>query len=1360
MAGYEHEPVPQRAGHCIAGRLPALQTTRGGASVTLPVQAPPEGDWTRTSNGKLYCRPGHFKVGVTDLRLGRRKGRKPGQKGSYFLSDLPPPGRASPEDCAAAAEGIPQTTGAERTGTELIPKTAGVFDMAVWGPQGCDTRQKAQLESWMRQYNDEQVAFSSVATWAEVVLRRVASDTAHLARPNPLRTAVCCMLLDRVTALFGRYDVLLRKLKNEIFASIYNDWPDNSELPDKDDTLVQLLPLPGQPQRRGAGADGAAPAAAHAGGEPAEPQSPRGRSPTSRGLEDEEDDDDASVGHQRKPPSAASTARRQRQSKARSRRHLASAEPPPHEPATVTNLNNKSTYFQVIRQLLWSKDSALTVCRDRSELPITDVLNAAISRWQVSLVRLYFLGWRKVGEDQRSKKRRVRVFAEKLFARKNRDCKKTTFYGWRDAVRQKKMELEEQKEGERNTVLNVKMAQRAKHYEDQCRRLRSERDVYAIEFQRCTQSMREMTRLLENFRALNAETRSEREREEEEAAAAAEREVAAAAASAEVAKEHTPEEAAAAAPATDAGAPSEEGRRASAQSAPSAAGGAEGSEVPAAEDAAAGVEDGEVEVERTAEEIEHDLKRVNEKAAEMVRRVERNQGSVRRTIAELGRVQDDDAHHAAARRRPEPEKKDTDAPQRPHFSAVLHWVNMHVHSLRGPCRRVTNFVTDFRNCHNYAYLLHTLGAAVSHPHLVKDCTDPKGDEVKKAEMVISAAEVLLGESLASVIKPTDILKAKAQKNANMIFMLYGKFATKDPITEADFAARDQQESAGRSRPPSQGSSRDVHSAKSSGAGRASDSGSEEAIACVVPTEEDYARWYAESSGDDEPGQAEQRSGLVMAGAAPGEVPELRAGTGTERALQHNLSAITSGLAGTVTFGDILAGRGIASQGRDASTVNGSFAAQLHGGGSAAQLPTASKLQRYLNRVRREDSHHFLLVWLNGELPGAPPAESFAQDLRSFERYAMLLHALRPAAFPLGAELAAAPFATLRSAVIQGLRALGVSVHPPDPPRAPDGGTLSPAAEMASLERERQQHMVFLAALYAALVPEQQGDSDAEEEPSPRPAAVGDIFDISLSRAAALHALGGLPPREREEAADDCAAVLRQHAQQLRRVLLHYAATRGGVDGSSPAGVLTRAAWGELCADCGIDAVTTRWPPGGPQPLSTAAACLLRAAAAQRARGPAGQQLRRLLERQILRRADCGEHAAFTSAVDSSAVQAVLQRHSKEIDAIFAAHAAEDPTLGRKVLSGSAFLNLLAEARLYDASFTAAAAGGAMAHAQSDDGGLSRHEFGHALAAVGAIRCPTPWLSLAQRLHSFLSSQLLPRYAASAAARGRTPPPGH
>lgn len=78
--------------------------------------------------------------------------------------------------------------------------------------------------NWKKMLDTEKDRFNSVSTWGQLMLQKVVRETANLPSPNPLRTAVSCMLLHRIAPLMGTGEDLMHQLLHEVFNSIYFSW--------------------------------------------------------------------------------------------------------------------------------------------------------------------------------------------------------------------------------------------------------------------------------------------------------------------------------------------------------------------------------------------------------------------------------------------------------------------------------------------------------------------------------------------------------------------------------------------------------------------------------------------------------------------------------------------------------------------------------------------------------------------------------------------------------------------------------------------------------------------------------------------------------------------------------------------------------------------------------------------------------------------------------------------------------------------------------------------------------------------------------------------------------------------------------
>lgn len=80
------------------------------------------------------------------------------------------------------------------------------------------------VAAWKDLLESEKGKFHSVSMWGELMLQKVLRETAQLPSPNPLRTAVCCMLLHRIAPLMGHAEDLMKALLREVYNAIYFSW--------------------------------------------------------------------------------------------------------------------------------------------------------------------------------------------------------------------------------------------------------------------------------------------------------------------------------------------------------------------------------------------------------------------------------------------------------------------------------------------------------------------------------------------------------------------------------------------------------------------------------------------------------------------------------------------------------------------------------------------------------------------------------------------------------------------------------------------------------------------------------------------------------------------------------------------------------------------------------------------------------------------------------------------------------------------------------------------------------------------------------------------------------------------------------
>eukprot|EP00755_Sulcionema_specki_P029553 Sspe_Gene.18053::Locus_6462_Transcript_1_2_Confidence_0.667_Length_3307::g.18053::m.18053 len=98
------------------------------------------------------------------------------------------------------------------------------------------TAQQLQVQTWLDSYVQEQGSFKSTTTCAEILLARVLRATEDLPEPNWMRTAMCLLLLDEITHLFGRYRPLLNDICKQLHKAIFLE---KSELSEFDRSILK-----------------------------------------------------------------------------------------------------------------------------------------------------------------------------------------------------------------------------------------------------------------------------------------------------------------------------------------------------------------------------------------------------------------------------------------------------------------------------------------------------------------------------------------------------------------------------------------------------------------------------------------------------------------------------------------------------------------------------------------------------------------------------------------------------------------------------------------------------------------------------------------------------------------------------------------------------------------------------------------------------------------------------------------------------------------------------------------------------------------------------------------------------------------
>eukprot|EP01063_Lacrimia_lanifica_P040810 TRINITY_DN9391_c0_g4_i1.p1 TRINITY_DN9391_c0_g4~~TRINITY_DN9391_c0_g4_i1.p1 ORF type:complete len:1346 (+),score=588.12 TRINITY_DN9391_c0_g4_i1:72-4040(+) len=1290
------EPHPQRAGKAHTTRLPAIRNVpnvsmRDVPGLRQPHTHPPrrsnvsdvdsdasgwDATWRKSAKGKLKCVTGHNMIHDADVHVGKRRGKN-GEK-VWFVDQKKP---------------MPFWKRAE----ERIPKPLKSFDMRVYGPEGMKETKDELLAGWIENYQSSQIAYTSVATWAEVMLQKVITDTAHLTRPNPLRTAVCCMLLDKVTSLFGRYEGVVSKLKEELFASIYYDWPSNTELRDKEgkEKLPELLPLPAQPcpartfGRSGSDVD------------------------TDDGQRIDDDPDEqradqaADGGLQRRVSVTVADNMKMfaTEHHMEPRKKLADdrssdtgdCETPSYEGsrATVHVLNHKSTFYQVCRQLMFSQDSALTV--DKSDnLSITDVLNAAITRWQRSILRIYFINWKIIKKTEQEKRRRALELGERLFSKRTKNFKKACFQGWRQYIKQKRQKKKANQDEIRSTGININMSRKLLELENGWNDMEEQLEYHQREHERCKATLLKMKELLKMWNRAgnggeelkdNAGEEEDQDEEEEE----------------EEAEDDS-----------HAGAESDR------QSEPE-----------------------EVRAERQRELLDELDRRITEVIKAPGMEWERHLELV-----------DEGGYTPPPSKKVEVKVVEKRAP----YKDVLHWVNSRIHSLLHPSKKVTNFATDFASCLNYGYLLHSLGATSHRGPIVSVCADPHVDATVKAEIVIDACEGLLEESLEGVIKATDILKAKGAKNSALIFMLHKKFgAAPLPSTATKRAFAKEMNMA----PPLELQLEDEGLLWEEQFSSSDDDDDDRNAKGVGPQEEDFERWLhmfpegenytlkeqrRRSSGDEgQNATVGTQQGNGQPGTAEGKIVTFgdvlsgEHGPGDRAGLDVSTGACSAGGAGAPTSKDpdlMSLQSGGYDRRSEKSKQSTPMKLQLRGTSPtrAAQHGT-SKLQGF-TRASRQDAKHPLIMWLNRHLhaAGVPvPAENFTTSLRDFASYAVLLEQLVPQQFRAGHH---ADGKARRQGVLAALREIDVSVVPP-PEWTLDAANAPQKAVHAALVAEKHGHQIFLASLFAHFsTPEFKKSANAADVAECQVTVLLSPEEIASIIGEHLAKLSGDRSQLMDEA-QACLEVLRRNLVTLQRIFVKYG-SRGDWENT-----LDATGWADLAVTSGLQRYTTaRFPPLRKLPLSEGTRMLLRTAAEMLAKGlgqlPKGATvsaaLEHVVEEMLIPNTPMHEMKQLELQLQAPEVLDVIAQFTPSLRKLFLFYTGD----AQGMLAFGTFHTLLRENQLlHPRKVSSRMASVAFACSQQHEGGLDFDAFTACLAMLSAFHNPMPFHGLEVQLERYL-----------------------
>ncbi|KAJ9461952.1 Fimbrin [Diplonema papillatum] len=198
---------------------------------------------------------------------------------------------------------------------------------------------------------------------------------------------------------------------------------------------------------------------------------------------------------------------------------------------------------------------------------------------------------------------------------------------------------------------------------------------------------------------------------------------------------------------------------------------------------------------------------------------------------------------------------------------------------------------------------------------------------------------------------------------------------------------------------------------------------------------------------------------------------------------------------------------------------------------------------------------------------------------------------------------------------------------------------------------------------------------------------------------------------------------------------HDGAPGEAADEYNPADELTAAEW----VDCIVHiAHAVASGPGDPQP-----GCLNLA-----------QCLDDFVEGLMKKYACQSNVDEFRDQIYRKDVQAVLSRHNKALQAVFKFYSAFDSSKAKPEddddISFHEFRQLLRDAKLLDGTLTLEAAQELFKFMQQDDGAASDRgqtlvyrEFLEVVVCLAIFKVPAPFIKLADRLHTFVSSKLLP-----------------
>lgn len=161
-------------------------------------------------------------IGIKERKLGKNK-----NKVLYTVDDLPQ--RAGSVPLLNHSRALPSVLSHNNSNnaTSIVSRSTMIDDYLT----SSNHASVKGVSRWKQVLEGEKTQFSSLSMWGELMLSKVQRETAHLPTPNPLKTAVCCMILNKVAPLMGNSESLLKSLLMEIFNAVYYSW--NTYLEDK-----------------------------------------------------------------------------------------------------------------------------------------------------------------------------------------------------------------------------------------------------------------------------------------------------------------------------------------------------------------------------------------------------------------------------------------------------------------------------------------------------------------------------------------------------------------------------------------------------------------------------------------------------------------------------------------------------------------------------------------------------------------------------------------------------------------------------------------------------------------------------------------------------------------------------------------------------------------------------------------------------------------------------------------------------------------------------------------------------------------------------------------------------------------------